>query len=177
MSASDDIADIRVFWNLHGMNNLETLAVPVWPYVLVGAIAKLGMVGAVSLYVAATGKDLPVNSTVGTICAVAAGLSWYTRKINRPMQRIELVRFGIGTAVADMALSLLVVIAPILWIGESLSLRNIDLVLGGDGTKLTPQDIFPFSFLLIFSMLITFSTSILFAWIMTRKLPRDRTNR
>lgn len=155
----------------------ETLKVHVWPYVLVGLLVKIVISAIAYWYGTTTGKDFPSNGTAATICAVGAGIAWYAYKLNRPMQRRELILFAVGTALADLALSLLIIIGPILWIGESLSLQNIDLILGGDGATLTQQDILPLGFVMMFSTLMTFVTAIVFAWIITRKLPRRTASR
>jgi hypothetical protein len=145
-----------------------------WPFVLTGVLAKVGLGGVVYWYAAATGKDLPTNSTIGTIVAVSAGMAWYARRVNRPLQRTELFLFASGTALSDLALSVSFIAGLILYNGLDFSVHSMDLIFGVGETKLTAGDIWPIAILSLFSMLMTFAVSIAFAWLITRKLPRQR---
>ena len=148
-----------------------------WPYVLVGAIAKLAIAAAGYWYTVATGNEPPLNSTVGTVIQLLPGLAWYAKKINRPMQRSELIWFSIGTVFVDSILSVILLFGFILIHGRNISVQNIDFALGGNGSTLISGNYFPIVFLMLFTTLLTFSFSMFIAWIATRKLPRRTTER
>lgn len=154
------------------MSDTATPRVPVWPYVLVGAAVKLVCVLLGYWYVAATGNEIPNLSTPVTILAIGTGLGWYSSRVNRSMRGSEMLLFASGTALVDLLFSVLMVVLPILWVGESLSRQNLDLASGGDGTGLTGDDIGPLGFLMLFIVVLNFGMAYFFAWLMTRKLPR-----
>ena len=154
------------------MSHTKTATEPVWPYVLVSALVKIVAGGILVWYASRTGDEFLSSSTPVSILAIGAGVGWYSYRVNRPMQRVELLRFASGFALVDVILSLLVLIGPILWVGESLSMRHVDLILGGDGTTLSSQDLPLLGALAIFTTIVEFGLGYFFAWIMTKKLPR-----
>lgn len=152
----------------------ETTAVPVWPYVMAGAAVKIVCCALLFWYIASTGNEPKISSSLVSILAIYAGIAWYSSRVNRPMQRNEILRFAGGTALADTILSALVLFGPILWVGETISPRTIDIVLGGDGGALTYQDIPWLGGIVIFSLLMVFGLSYFMAWFWTKKLPRQK---
>lgn len=145
-----------------------------WPFVLVGGLVKVACMGVAYGYATTTGHEPRNISTPVTVLAVGAGLAWYSYRVDRPMQLGEMVKFAVGTALVDLALSSVILVGPIVRAGENISMRNLDLVLGGDGTGLTTADIVPLGMVFLFSMLMVFAISMFFAWITTRRLPRGR---
>ena len=156
------------------MSASETTSVPVWPYVLIVAAVKAGCGAAAYWYITQSGHELGDIGTPVSFLSAWVAMGWYSYQVNRPMQRGDLIRFAIGAALVDLALSSLVLVGPILWAGERLSLRNLDLVLGGNGTGLTSEDVIALGSLTIFVTLMTFFLNLFVAWLMTRKLPRVR---
>lgn len=168
------IADIIGFWNVPVMSASETPTVPVWPYVLIVAVVKAVCGAAAYWYTTQTGHELGDVGTPVSFLSAGVAVGWYSYRVNRPMQRGELIRFASGAALVDLALSCLILVGPILWAGEPISLRNLDLVMGGDGTGLTSEDLLALGGLAAFVTLMTFLLSLFVAWLMTRKLPRVR---
>jgi len=167
------IADIGAAWKTTGMAETDIHpAAPMWPYVLVGALVKCAALALLYLYATLASEEPPNVSTPITILAVGAAMAWYARNVNRPMSGRELVFFASGTAAVDLFLSALVLVLPILWAGENISMRTIDLVLGGDGSRLTTADLPWLTGVFIFTVLMVFALSLGLAWLLTRKLPR-----
>jgi hypothetical protein len=156
------------------MSASENANVPVWPYVLIVAVVKAACGALAYWYTTQTGHQLGNLGTPVSFLSAGVAVGWYSHRVNRPMQRGELVRFASGAALVDLALSCVVLLGPIIWVGEPLSLRNVDLVLGGNGTQLTPEDLIWLGGLAVFVTLMTFVLSLFVAWLITRKLPRRR---
>lgn len=113
-----------------------------WPFVFVSGVVKTAAVTLLPTVLHLSSKKPPDLSTAVSAFAVAAGIIWYAKKVNRPMRQRELVLFASGMVLVDVILSMLVIALPILWAGEEISVRTIDIVTGGDGKTSPFADVF-----------------------------------
>jgi heme/copper-type cytochrome/quinol oxidase subunit 1 len=156
------------------MNDIQSSAAPVWPYVLIGGMVKIACASLAYWYTAISGREVDLGSMTATILAVGAGLAWYSHRVNRPMQRHELLRFASGVALTDLLLSLTLIVGSIVWVGEPISTRNISLVLTGREGLAGVKDLAALGAVFVFAALTVFGLSLLVAWAVTRKLPMRR---
>ena len=152
------------------------MTVSVTKFVLAGLIVKVLLMVGVVVYVAYAEVEPIDFSTPANILAIGAGMLWYCKAVNRPMQKGEILRFALGTIIADLALSVSWFLL-VTWLSDQpLSLQGVDAaVFDGSGILLSQDDLIELLIVTSFALLMTFFSAAFFAWLMTRKLPREET--
>jgi len=162
----------RLIWRMRG--SLEnSQRVSVFRFVMAALAVKILIAAGFGIYAYLTENEPPSISTSITIVAVGVALFWYSKVINRPMQRKEIILFASGVAVSDVFLSFAWLIG-VIWIsGQPLSLEGADAALfEGTGSLLQSDVLAGMLFVMVFATIMTFVLSAFFAWLMTRKLPK-----
>ena len=152
------------------------MTVSVTRFVLAGLIVKVLLMVGVGVYVAYAEVEPIDFSTPANILAIGAGMLWYCKAVNRPMQKGEILRFALGSIIADLALSVCWFLF-VTWLSDQpLSLQGVDAaVFDGSGILLNQDDLIGLLIVISFALLMTFFMAAFFAWLMTRKLPREET--
>ena len=111
----------------------------------------------------------PIFSLLVSVAAVGLAMAWYAREVNRPMSGSELLKFSIGTALADIVLSNPLLIAMLLLgSGVPFSQGWVRDVLGEDPLSALTDLIIHLGP----GWINVFSLSAFLAWLISRKLPR-----
>ncbi|QLC21034.1 hypothetical protein HFP51_01830 [Parasphingopyxis sp. CP4] len=139
-------------------------------FVLVYLVVKLVAAGGLTLYFLTTGTEL-FTSTIGiTIAAVGLAMWWYVKAVNRPMLGSEILKFSLGTALTDVLLSVLWGIGSIWLLDLTFTWEGVGAVLG-EGLDVDTTKLLVVSGLVIGSIQV-FAISALFAWLISKNLPK-----
>ena len=152
------------------MDNPDFEPVSVFRFVLAFVGVKLAAGAGLVIY---TLTELvptpPIFSMLATVAAVGLAMAWYAREVNRPMSGSELLKFSIGTALADIAMSNPLLIAMLL-LGGGIPFSQgwVRAVLGEDPLSALTDLIIHLGP----GWIKVFSLSAFLAWLMSRRLPK-----
>jgi hypothetical protein len=152
------------------MTQTSYVAVPVTRYVLaVAAVMVVILVftlGIIYLF----DPEIPSGAgTIKTMVAIIAGVSWFSQKVNRPMMVGERLRFAAGVALVNVVIPAGYFLVALLLVGLPLSIEGVDQIFGGSGF-LTGGIL---TFFAAFAAVVSFAQAYFFAWMLTRKLPKN----
>lgn len=153
------------------MENPQSGAISMFRFVAaflaVKVIAGIGL----ALYASIAETEPSISATPINIAAVGLALLWYSKVANRPMSGPEILRFSIGNTLADILMSGAWFIAMMWMLDAPLSWEGVHIALGGKGDRESAQVALTIG--LLVGSIQVFALSALFAWLTTRKLPRQ----
>src|SRR5262245_52491655 len=113
------------------MNDVRSSATPVMRYVLAVLAAMIAIILAILPLVYVFDFTPPSSSgQFTTLVSTVVGVSWFARRLNRPMVNSERLWFASGVTLVNAVVPGLYAAIALLIVGLPLNLESIDLVFG-----------------------------------------------